>query len=254
MNKFLLVVIVLLTGCKERKTFADDIVFVYPKEIKMEIQEFNSDSIDFGSNVLYKGFFKDSIQIKYFKDIDWIPSPPQIGEKEQLDYNIKKSVLPYFHEQSFQGISSENVKKTDDLNSKKIEIVVKENDTIPLYKLRNDKIISFKSYPIFIKNTDSKPLKININSFIYFSPFVKTKSKKWQNIKNTRYVVFGCIPPKRPTYIILRPKEFVILSLPYLNGKEQREFKIKLDSATSKIYKSSISEEILNNQRHEFFE
>ena len=96
-------------------------------------------------------------------------------------------------------------------------------------------------------------MKIDIDYFRYFSPFVKTKSEKWQNIKNTRYIVFGCIPPPRPTYIILKPNEFVILSLPFLNGKEQKEFKIKLDSATSKIYKSSISEEIMNNQRIEFF-
>ena len=82
---------------------------------------------------------------------------------------------------------------------------------------------------------------------------MKTKSEKWQNIKNTRYIVFGWIPPPRRTYIILKPNEFVILSLPFLKGKKQKEFKIKLDSATSKIYKSSISEEIMNNQRIEFF-
>ena len=248
----LLLISIVLIGCK-KKTFADDIVLSFPKETEMKIQKFNSDSIDFGSNIIYKGFSKDSIQIRYYKDIDWFPPPPPPGEKVELNYIIEKSLLTYFYQNPFQGNSSEDVEKTDGLNSKNLEIIVKENDTIPLYKIRNEKIISFKSYPIFIKNIGSKSLKIDIDYFRYFSPFVKTKSEKWQNIKNTRYIVFGCIPPPRPTYIILKPNEFVILSLPFLNGKEQKEFKIKLDRATSKIYKSSISEEIMNNQRIEFF-
>lgn len=248
-----LLICCILNGCKEEKTFADDIVLSFPKEIKMEIQEFNSDSIDFGSNVIYKGLFKDSIQIKYYKNIDWFPPPPLPEGTEQLNYTVEKYLLPYFHEIPFQGNFSEDVKKTDALNSKNIEIIVKENDTIPLYKIRNDRLISFKSYPIFIKNIDSKSLKIDINYFTYFSPFVKTKSDKWQNIKNSRYFVHGCFPPSRPTYINLKPNEFVILSLPFLNGKEQKEFKIKLDNATSKIYRSSIANEIIKNQQHEFF-
>lgn len=83
---------------------------------------------------------------------------------------------------------------------------------------------------------------------------MKTKANKWQNIKNTRMVVFACMPPPRPTFIILKPNELVILSLPFLNGNEQREFKIKLENAKSQIYKSSISEEIMKNQRDEFFD
>lgn len=248
-------ILVFLINCKEEKTFADDIVLSFPKDTKMTIQEFNNDSLDFGSNVIYKGILKDSIQIKYYKDIDWIPAPPPPGlEQKNSDYLPEKSLSKFFYDKPFQGISSESIKHTDDLNLKNLQIVVKANDTIPLYKIRNDNVISFKSYPIFIKNIDSKSLKINIDYFKYFSPFVKTNSEKWQNIKNTRYIAYGCIPPPRPTYIILKPSEIVILALPFLDGKEQKEFKIKLDSATSKIYKSSISEEIMNNQRHEFFE
>ena len=63
-------ILVFLINCKEEKTFADDVVLTFPKDTKMTIQEFNTDSLDFGSNVIYNGILKDSIQIKYYKDID----------------------------------------------------------------------------------------------------------------------------------------------------------------------------------------
>lgn len=254
MKQFLLILIVLQIGCKEEKSFADDIVLNFPKDEKMSIEEFNSDSLDFGSNLIYKGFSKDTIQVKYYQDINWIPAPPAVGEKDQSSFILDQSLLPYFHRQPFQGISSENVKITDDLNSENIEIIVKEKDTIPLSKLRNDKVVSFKSYPVFIKNISAKPLKINTDYLAYFSPFVKNKNDKWQKALNTRYVVNECIPPAYPTFFILEPKELFIMAIPYFAGKEKKEFKIKIDSATSKIYKSSITEYIINNQRREIFE
>ena len=52
----LLLISIVLIGCK-KKTFADDIVLSFPKETKMKIQKFNSDSIDFGSNIIYKPEF-----------------------------------------------------------------------------------------------------------------------------------------------------------------------------------------------------
>lgn len=254
MKRFLLILTVLFIGCKEEKSFADDIVLSFPKDEKMSIEEFNTDSFDFGSNLIYKGFLKDTIQIKYYQDINWIPAPHAVGEKEQSSFILDQSLLPYFYEQPFQGISSENVKITDDLNLENIEIIVKDKDTIPLYKLRNEKVVNFKSYPVFIKNISAKPLKINTDYLTYFSPFVKNKADKWQKVLNTRYVVNGCIPPAFPNFFILEPKELFIMAIPYFEGKEQKDFKIKIDRATSKNYKSSINEYIINNQRREILE
>lgn len=254
MKKFLVILTVLLLACKKDKSFADDIVLSFLKDEKMSIEEFNTDSFDFGSNLIYKGFSDDTIQIKYYQDINWMPAPPVIGQKEQSSFILDQSLLPYFYEQPFQGISSENVNTTDDLNSKNIEIIVKEKDTIPLYKLRNDKVVSFKSYAVFIKNISAKQLKINTDYLTYFTPFVKNKAEKWQKVLNTRYVVNSCIPPSFPTFFTLEPQELFIMAIPYFAGKEQKQFKIKIDSATSKIYKSSINEHIMNSQRREILE
>ena len=115
-------ILVFLINCKEEKTFADDVVLTFPKDTKMTIQEFNTDSLDFGSNVIYKGILKDSIQIKYYKDIDWIPAPPPpIIEQENSDYLPEKSLSKFFYDKPFQGISSESIKHTDDLNLIKLE-------------------------------------------------------------------------------------------------------------------------------------
>lgn len=254
MNKFLLILIVLLISCKEEKSFADDIVLSFPKGEKMRIEKFNTDSFDFGSNLVYKGFSKDTIQIKYYQDINWIPVPPAVGQKQQSSFILNQSLLPYFYKQPFQGISSKNVKVTDDLNSENIEIIVKEKDTIPLYKLRNDKVVSFKSYAVFIKNISAKQLKINTDYLRYSSPFIKNKDDKWQKVLNTRYAVNSCIPPAFPSFFTLEPNELFIIAIPYFAGKGQKQFKIKIDSATSKIYKSSINEHIMNSQRKEILE
>lgn len=152
MYKLLSILALILISCKEEKSFADGIVLTFPKDTKMKTQEFDSDSIDFGSNIIYKGFIKDSIQIKYYRDIDWIPAPPPPNSKlKKSNYVLKKSLLNYFHHKPFQGISSEKVLSTDNLDSTNIQIIVNVNDTIPLYKMRNIKIITFNSYPVFIK-------------------------------------------------------------------------------------------------------
>ena len=85
----LLLISIVLIGCK-KKTFADDIVLVYPKNSEMKIQEFNEDLDEFGQNLIYIGKENLEIDVKYFKDI--IPIPERFQKLNESNEAYKKRI------------------------------------------------------------------------------------------------------------------------------------------------------------------
>lgn len=84
-------ILVFLIGCKEEKTFADDIILNFPKGTKMKTQEFNEDGNEGGENLIYIGKIKSNIEVKYYENLlSPPPPPPSISESfEEHSIRIK---------------------------------------------------------------------------------------------------------------------------------------------------------------------
>ena len=65
----ILFIFFVLIGCKEEKTFADDIVLSFPKEDKLTFQQFNEGIGESGTGVIYIGKEIKKIDVKYYKFI-----------------------------------------------------------------------------------------------------------------------------------------------------------------------------------------
>lgn len=68
-------ILVFIIGCKEEKTFADDIVLSFPKETEMKFQKFNEGLEEYSSSIIYIGKVKDTIPVKYYPSIYLAPTP-----------------------------------------------------------------------------------------------------------------------------------------------------------------------------------
>lgn len=256
MNKFLLVVIVLLIGCKKEKTFADEIVLSFPKDNKMSIQKFNEDTNEMGSNLLYKGKTLPKIEVKYFKYIFPEPPPPPKYNESEKDYTerIKRSkdsinykINPYFRSEELKILKTEE-SLIDSLSNKNLSIIVKEKDTIPLYKMDygTKEIKIHKAYPIYIKNISSKVLKIPIEAggvelYVF-------NDKKFQYVRNSNNMICGNTLLLKH-YFQLKPNEIMIYAVPHLKKGSKRKVKIVFSEAFSKEFEISIDENIIQDQR-----
>lgn len=256
MKRFLLILTVLFIGCKDEKSFADDIVFSFPKDEKLTIQKFNEDGNEEGTNLLYKGAILPKIEVKYFKDVlSEPPPPPKINETEKKyserinDFrdSLNHIKSPYFRNEEIEILETKE-DFYDSLSNKNILIIVKENDTIPLYKrdYRTDEIKKHKAFPVYIKNISNKTLKIPIEASgvaLYIS-----NEKQFQYIKNNDYYV--CITGL-PTnsYFELKPNEILIYSFPHLKKGEKQKAKISFYNALSKEFEISVDEKIISTQR-----
>ena len=180
---YLLFISMLIISCQE-KTFADDITLVYPKNTKMKIQEFNEDLDEFGTEIIYFGKHNKKIDVKYYENS--CPPPIEINETEKSYIHL----LPYFRKQNLKQGETYYKEMSQELNSKNLEIIVKVNDTIPLYKNNGfkNKLKKYKAFPVFIKNISSKTLKIPVTTIFSFL-FFKNENNKWQSVRNSRYMI-----------------------------------------------------------------
>lgn len=248
-------ILLFFIGCKEGKTFADDIVLSFPKNEKLTIQKFNEDGNEAGTNLFYKGYDSGKIYIKYFKNImPEPPPPPKINEsKKKLSERINafrdslnhvKS--PYFRNEEIEILyTKENL--YDSLSNKNLSIIVKENDTIPLYKrdYETDEIKKHKAFPVYIKNISDKVLKIPIAAAgvaLYIS-----NNENYQYIRNSSYMICGMGTNVNP-YFELKPNEILIYSFPHLEKGIKRKEKILFYDAISKDFEMSVDEKIIKNQ------
>lgn len=256
MNKFLLLLVALLISCKKENTFADGIALSFPKGNNMSIQKFNEDTNEMGSNLLYKGKILSKIEVKYFKNIFPEPLPPPRSNESENDYterikrlndSINYSTNQYFKSEELKILETEEY-LIDSLSNKNLSIIVKEKDTIPLYKMDYDtrKIKIHKAYPVYIKNISSKVLKIPseanaVEQYIF-------NNKEFQYIRNSNNMICGItLGPKH--YFRLMPNEIMIYAVPHLKKGGKRKAKIVFFKASSKEFEIPVDEKIIQNQR-----
>lgn len=240
---YLLFVSLFIISCQE-KTFADDITLVYPKNTKMKIQEFNEDLDEYGTEIIYFGKYSKKIGVRYYKLL--YPIPVNAIEKNDT------LLLSYFRSQNLSQGETHYKDMSKELNSKNLEIIVKSNDTIPLYKKNGfeNKLKKYKAFPVFVKNISKKTLKIpttTIFSFIFF----KNKNNKWQSVRNSYYMIegYGKVQP----FFELKPSEILVYAYPYFKKGKTHKAKVKFYDASSKEFDISIDDEIIKNQRESYF-
>ena len=248
-----------MCSCQE-KTFADDIVLKFPKDEKLAIQKFNEDGNEMGTNLIYFGKIYSTIDVKYFENLIPEPPPPPKEFKNKEEYNdriqkSKDSILnlkdSYFRTKEIPYLTTkENL--LDSLSNKKLAIVVKEKDTIPLYKKDYDSknIKKHKAFPVFIKNISDKTLKIPIE-FNNVILYVNIK-KDFQMIRNSNYMICGTTINEMP-YFELKPNEILIFAFPHLQKGEIRKAKFIFYNAESAEFNLSIDEKVMSDQRDKRF-
>lgn len=248
-----------IISCVKEKTFADNISLVFPKNTKMKIQEFNEDGNESGTNLLYIGKIKPNIDIKYFSTILQEPPPPPKFKEKTEDYkrrikktedSVKHSKNLYFRTESIKIFDGKEISFMDSLSNKNLEIIVKENDTIPLYKRDYDtkEIKRYRAFPVFIKNISGKVLKIpEESSGVAF--YFQNDKKQSQYLKNSNYKIYNCIPIPSHPYFELKPNEILIYAYPYFKKGGKRKAKVIFYNAFSKEFNISIDENIIKNQR-----
>ena len=261
LNLFLLSII--LIGCK-KKTFADDIVLSFPKETKMKIQEFNEDSNEGEENLLYMGKLKQNIEVKYYKNIMSEPPPPPKKQESREDYSIRiikfkdsinSQTSSFFKTAEIPILFGKNNDSfLDSLSNKNIKIIVKINDTIPLYKEDYSTKAKKKYYafPVFIKNISNKVLRIPTTSKNVALYIDDSDMKNLFFIRNSNYMICG-IETDFYSYFELKPNEILIYGFPYLEKGTKRKAKMKFYNASSKEFEISIDEKIIKNQRDRHF-
>jgi len=261
---FSILLLSVLIGCKKEKSFADDIVLDFPEDIQMKTQRFNEDLDEYGSDLLYIGYEKNKIDVKYYEYS--IPPPPTIQNNNETDIDyekrIKKSndsakalVKNYFRKEELQNLPEKKDNSfIDSLSDKNLQICVKENDTIPLYKrsFYTNEIKKYKAFPVFIKNISNKILKIPAES-IYLMFYFKNEKEQYQFLRNSSYMICGW-GTRLKSYYELKPNEILIYAYPYFKKGEKRNAKIKFYNASSKNFEISFDKKIINNQRETFLE
>ena len=202
----LLFFILIIVGCKE-KTFADDIVLNFDKTENLTIQKFNEDVNEMGTNLIYFGKIDSPIDVKYYLNLFKEPLPPTSNaENEQVkkaylfeENLIRKKGKQYFRTEEVPLLSTEDY-IADSITNKNLSIIVKEKNTIPLYKrdYQSNEIKKHKAFPVFIKNISNKTLKIP-NEFYRIALFVDFNNS-FQLVRNSEHLVLGCFLPIEFTY------------------------------------------------------
>lgn len=275
MKRFsVLLILGLLIGCKE-KTFADDIVLSFPKETEMEIQEFNEDLDDIGSNLIYVGKQNPEIAVKYYKDILPSPEPLQKLNESNQDYKkrVKKTIdsmdflmryyfkteviktFPFKREEVTANEEDEIISEdvpTDNLSNKNIEIIVNEKLTIPLYKkvMGTTEVKAYKAFPVFIRNISNKVLNIpSSNGFVQL--YFQNTDKNFQFLRNSNYMICGT--GIEPRYFEFKPNDILIYAYPFFLNGTKKKVKIQFYDATSKEFEISIDDKIIQKQRNKYY-
>lgn len=255
-KRYFLILTVLLIGCKEEKSFADDIVLSFPQDEKLTIQKFNEDANEAGTNLFYKGYDSGKVEIRYFQNIMPEPLPPPSIDKNEKKLYAKINAFrdslndvksPYFRNEEIKILETKD-DLYDSLSNKNLSINVREKDTIPLYKrdYGTDEIKKHKAFPVFIKNISTKTLRIPIDASAV-ALYVSNNSQ-FQFIRNSNYTICGMGTNLNP-YFELKPNEILIYSFPYLENGSKRKAKIVFFKAFSKEFEISIDEKIIKNQR-----
>lgn len=251
---YFVLILVFIIGCKEGKTFADDIVLSFPKETEMKFQKFNEGLEEYSSSIIYIGKVKDTIPVKYYPSIYLAPTPLpgfKLKTKKETEDSITLSEIrkKYFFPKFDRNQYSDKPIKFDSLTNDLLEIVVKPEDTIPHFVIDSTKKIkAYKAFPVFVKNISGRKLKMVVDR--YPGTAIFNKNKKWQIIKNDYFYVCGD-GMFMHKYWILNPDEIIIYSVNYFEGKQKMKFKVGLTPTFfSKEFEGNINPEIIKRQRN----
>ena len=258
---YLIFVSLFIISCQE-KTFADDITLAYPKNTKMKIQEFNEDGNLVGDNLIYVGKIIPNIDVKYYESILPPPPPPmKINEidktfneriKKEID-SINLSQKPYFKRNLLKIHFSKENEPYDSLTNKNLQIIVKQKDTIPIYKQDyiTHQFKTFKAFPVFIKNISNKTLKIPTESKGVAFYAYDNERKNFYYLRNSNYMICGT-GINFYNYFELKPNEILVYAYPYFKKGKVHKAKVKFHDASSKEFDISIDYKIIENQRNRY--
>ena len=258
---YLLFISLFIISCQE-KTFADDITLVYPKNTQMKIQEFNEDGNLGGDNLIYVGKIIPKIDVKYYESILPPPPPPRKFNKIDKSFNeiIKKEIdsiylsqKPYFKRNLLKISLSKENEPYDSLTNKNLEIIVKQKDTIPIYKQDyiSHQFKTFKAFPVFIKNISKKTLKIPTEATgVAFYTF-DNERKNFYYLRNSNYMICGT-GINFYNYFELKPNEILVYAYPYFKKGKVHKAKVKFHDASSKEFDISIDDKIIEDQRNRY--
>lgn len=253
MKNYTLLLLLLFLNCKEKTSFADKIQLDYPKDEKLTFQEFNEGVGETETSILYIGDEKEVVPVKYYKDLlPPIPPPPNYPfTKEELKLiPIRNKIFKkYFHENIFPSIRINEAASFDSLSSNNIQIIIKQNDTIPkyAYNYEREELKRYKAFPIFIKNISDKTLKLPINKSLGL--LVNNNENKWQLIWNDDAFVCGN-PYWDRWYFELKPNQILIYSMNYMEGKSKGNFRIYLPfGLKSQVFEMKYDPEIIKKQK-----
>ena len=259
---YLLFISLFIISCQE-KTFADDITLVYPKNTKMKIQEFNEDGNLGGDNLIYVGKIIPKINIQYYDSILPEPPPPpkknnEIDKpfnernKKEID-SIYLSKKPYFKRNLLKINFSKENEPYDSLTNKNLQIIVKQKDTIPIYKQDyiTHQFKTFKAFPVFIKNISNKTLKIPTESKGVAFYAYDNERKNFYYLRNSNYMICGT-GINFYNYFELKPNEILVYAYPYFKKGKVHKAKVKFHDASSKEFDISIDDKIIEDQRNRY--
>ncbi|WP_312075106.1 hypothetical protein [Chryseobacterium sp.] len=248
--------LIVFLSCKKEKTFADDIVLSFPKDEKLSFQKFNEDGNQMGTSLIYIGKDSSVIDVKYYKYILPPPPPPPKKNENAEEYTLARkkfedsihNVYKDFFKRETIKILETKEELYDSLIDKKLSIIVKEKDTIPLYAINyeTEEIKKYKAFPVFIKNVSTETLKIPVDAKSV--ALYVLNDNRFQYIRNSDY--YTCITGlARNPYFELKPNEILIYSFPHLKKGEKRKAKISFFKAKSKEFEISVDGEIIKKQR-----
>ena len=243
-------ILLFLIGCKEEKTFADDIVLSFPKNEQLTFQEFNEATEEFEKSIMYVGKDTSIINVKYFR----IPPLP-LASNYKLDSSyIKKQELisSYFNGEFHRTKYSNKSIPFDSLSENNIEISIKIKDTIPHYAYNNQtkELKKYKAFPTFIKNISGKKLILHV--FQNFQIAFLNKQNKWQIIRNDNFMRC-CNDNWNHRYWEFYPNEIMVISVNFLTGKEKGKFKVWTGNTSSEEFEMNYDKKTIDYQRDTYF-
>ncbi len=253
----LLIFFIIISSCKE-KTFADDIVLSFPKNETLTFQEFNDDLSQIGTSLIYIGESSPQIEVKYYKYV--LPPPTKINKntdrnktRKKFEDSVQLVEKNFFKTEKIQILETTET-FSNPLKSENLSIIVREKDTIPLYKqhYKTKGIRKYKAFPIFIKNISTKVLKIPTDAKSV--DFWILNNKQFQYIRNSNYQFVGEGGSTTIPYFELKPDEILVYAFPYFKKGEKSTTKIKFNNAESKKFEMSIDENIIKKLHEGFIE
>lgn len=251
MKQFLLILTVLLIGCKKEKTFADYIVLSFPKDEKMTFQQFNEGIGESGTGIVYIGKDNANIEVTYFQSMIPAPPPPPGYKIDSVNIRNQKIFSKYFHDEFDRMKYSEKPVRFDSLSENNVKIVAKIKNTIPKYAYNYDTetLKKYKAFPVFIKNISGR--KLILTEFKNLPLTVLNDKNKWQMIWNDN--IFICGDSRwQYHYWEFNPNEIMVLSVNYLTGKDQGKFKIWTGNSSSDEFTMNYDKQIVKDQRNYF--